>query len=376
MSAKITNCFGESQAARRKIPSERITIFAPQEGEWAYNHHPSICCFNGMLIAQWSNGRRQEDDVGQRVFYSYCPADDLSKWSKPRPLVDVRMGREVEATLTPGGFHQHGHTLVSYFGQYEYKPECIDNGHVLEGWGHERLGAELYCIESIDGIHFSEPRSLGVPIVPNQGPVATHTGRLIFCGNVLMPYTDDPTGTAGYVVGGLGNVGASGLADESNGNRAVAKKMGWNCNLCEASFFETDDSVVHLMLRTPNYILYASESTDDGATWSEPVPADFTNSNTKFFFFRLPDRRFLYVGSPDPDGRRNPLVVAVSGDGVRFDKHFIVRDEPYRLRIEGHGKGGVYGYPHACAVGNDLCIIYSVLKENIEISKISLDTLK
>jgi hypothetical protein len=31
-----------------------------------------------------------------------------------------------------------------------------------------------------------------VPVNPNHGPQATASGRLIICGNISFPYTDDP----------------------------------------------------------------------------------------------------------------------------------------------------------------------------------------
>ena len=38
-------------------------------------------------------------------------------------------GRAGELVLTAGGFHQHAGTLVAYFGQFEYDPDCLIDGH-------------------------------------------------------------------------------------------------------------------------------------------------------------------------------------------------------------------------------------------------------
>ncbi len=121
--------------------------------------------------------------------------------------------------------------------------------------------------------------------------------------------------------------------------------MGWPAGLCEGSFYQTDDGVLHMLLRTtgPGYAgkLWVTESRDDGTTWSSPVETGFTDNNTKFHFGRLPDGRFYYVGCPDPEprGARNPLVLSLSEDGVRFDRHFILADEEYVQRRPGQAQG-------------------------------------
>ena len=145
--------------------------------------------------------------------------------------------------------------------------------------------------------------------------------------------------------------------------------------LTESSFFQTDDGVIHLMLRTNTDYLWCSESYDDGVTWTEPYPTNFTDCWAKFQFGRLPDGRFFYVGSPIPGSGRNPLMLCLSENGADFSRQYILRNEPYEQQIEGLYKGGLYGYPSVTVANDALYVIYSKHKEAIEVTRVALASL-
>jgi hypothetical protein len=150
-------------------------------------------------------------------------------------------------------------------------------------------------------------------------------------------------------------------------------------HLCEGSFYQTDDGVLHMLLRSDTARLWLTESRDDGVTWSAPVPTQFTDNATKFHFGRLPDGRFYYVGCPDPEPpwQRCPLVLSLSRDGVQFSRHFILAgaDTPYTRRRDGVCKGGDYGYPHTLIHGDALHVIVSRRKEAVEVLSVPLAAL-
>ena len=166
-----------------------------------------------------------------------------------------------------------------------------------------------------DGRAWSAPLDMNVPIVPNHGPQPTKSGRLIISGNIAFPYTDDPSGLAGWRMTGIYPEDmAATIFDDSEAFWKVQARMGWPAGLCEGSFYQTDNGVLHMLLRTtgPGYAgkLWDTESRDDGTTWSSPVETVFTDNNTKFHFGRLPDGvgrptagRYFYVGCPDPEPR-------------------------------------------------------------------------
>ena len=120
--------------------------------------------------------------------------------------------------------------------------------------------------------------------------------------------------------------------------------------------------------------LWITESRDDGASWSEPVEAEFSDTNSKFHFGRLPDGRFYYVGNPIGRGR-TPLVLSLSRDGVRFSEHYIIGDEHYIQHRPGHAKGGEYGYPTSLVHDGWLYVIVSRQKEAVQVLRVRLSQL-
>jgi hypothetical protein len=278
-------------AKRPKV--ESVFLYRP-EAEWTYSHHPSIAFFKGRFLAIWSNGRKDEDAPGQRVLLA--TSEDFSRWTEPRPLVDsVKDAGGVERVLTAAGFHDHEGTLVAYFGNY----------------GPNKETTRLEAVTTTDGDRWSEVRQIGIPVNPNHPPQRTRSGRLIICGNISFPWTDDPSGLTGWRRSGIYPASMSTtIKDDPASFREVARRQGWPAGLCEGSFFQTDDGVLNMMLRNAGlgggdhrHRLWLTESRDDGATWSEPAETDFSDTNAKFHFGHLPDGRFYYVGNPIGGGR-------------------------------------------------------------------------
>ncbi|MSU48066.1 MAG: hypothetical protein EXS37_03085 [Opitutus sp.] len=341
---------------------ETAFLYQPST-EWTYSHHQSITFFKGRFYAIWSNGRVGEDLPGQRVLMA--SSADFRTWTRPRPLVDsVTDEKGVERVLTAGGFHQHSGTLVAYFGNY----------------GPNKETTHLQAVTTTDGEHWSAVREIGIPFCPNQGPERISTGRLIFAGNTAFPYTDDPSGLTGWKMTGIYPVEmAAKFEDDPMTFGEVAMRQGWPSSLCEGSFFETDDHVLHMQLRNVSRAffgrLWTTESRDNGVTWSKPALTSFSDWSTKFHFGRLPDGRFYHVGNPLA-GSRIPLVLHLSRDGVNFDRHFILGDTPYQRLKEGGSKGGEYGYPHTLVHDGYLYTIVSRQKEAVQVLRVALSELR
>jgi len=345
----------------RKPHVESVLLYQPQK-EWTYSHHPSITFYRDRFFAIWSNGRQNEDDCGQRVLLS--TSADFRHWTKPRPIAEPCLdGNGKERVLTAAGFHLYDGMLVAYFGDYEV----------------DKNNTRLCAVTTTDGANWSAVREIGIPVNPNHGPQRIASGRLIISGNISFPFTDNPSGLSGWKMIGIYPESMNGyIKDDPSSFWKVAKKQGWQAALCEGSFFQTDDRVLHMLLRNAGeknaYRLWITESHDEGLTWSVPSETNFSDTNAKFHFGRLPEGRFYYVGNPIGEGR-TPLVLSLSDDGVRFDQHYILGDTHYEMHNPGRSKGGEYGYPHTMIHDTFLYVIVSRQKEGIEVLRVVLSEL-
>ena len=355
-----------------KLNSHIGNVFSPKENA-SYSHHPSITFFDGRFIAVWSNGKKNEDDLGQCVMMSES-YDGLS-WFNTRPVITAEMLGDETKVLTAAGFHIHGSTLNIYYGSYNYSKSSLGEGNERPKGDVSHENTSLGVISTTDCVNFSVPRDLNIAIIPNHAPQKTNSGRLIISGNVMFPYTDCENGIDGYKISGIyGDAfGESTPCDDSESIHFVREKNGWDANvICEGSFFQTDDNKLHMLLRSNSEFLWCSESSDDGKSWSEPYKTDYTDDGSKFHLGRLPDGRFYCVSNSKIKSKRNPLDLFISCDGENFDKHFILRDEQYDMQFLGLHKGGSYGYPHTLIRDGYMYIIYSKQKEAIEVTRISL----
>ncbi len=344
----------------KRLEPQVATLYRPTT-EWTYSHHPHLGWFAGRYHAIWSNGRIDEDAPGQRVLWA-TSRDGLS-WTEAAVLAEPTVRDGKERILTAAGFLARGRTLTAYFAEYG-EPDCADT--------------RLFAVTSRDGKVWSKPADLGVPVCPNHGPHATRSGRLIIAGNIAFPYTDDRTGLNGWHMAGVYGEPGAFTKDDPHAFWGISKQRGWPTALCEGSFLQTADGTLRMLLRSTGpgfrHRLWYAESRDDGAHWSDPVEADFSDCNTKFHLGKLPDGRFTYVGSPLA-GSRCPLVVSTSRDGLSFDRHFDIGRTPYAMSRPGRWKGGEYGYPHSLVRDGRLWVIVSRQKEGVEVLGVPLEEL-
>jgi hypothetical protein len=351
-----------SETGVRHLKVERVMIYVPDTA-WMYSHHASVTHFKNKFIAIWSNGMIDEDKAGQRVVFA--TSKDFFHWSAPKVLASPSTYKsDTLNVLTAAGFHQFNDTLIAYYG--EYSPH--------------KTNTHLRAKISVDGEHWSKSMDMHVPVNPNHGPQKTETGRLIISGNFTFPYTDDYRGLRDWKMSSLY---ADSLYKEDNPATFYAPADKNNLPpLCEGSFFQTDDKVIHMLLRVTGEgwkgKLWLTESADNGEHWSLLGETNFTDNDSKFHFGRLPDRRFYYVGIPDTlhHYARTPLVLSLSQDGKLFGKNYIIADEPYTLKKEGLWKGGQYGYPHTIIYKSYMYVVISRQKEAIEVIRFKLSELK
>ena len=129
----------------------------------------------------------------------------------------------------------------------------------------------------------------------------------------------------------------------------------------EPDWWILPDQNLQAMFRDNNGsgFLYRAFSTDDGRTWSAPVKTNFPDATSKISGTRLRDGRYVLVSNPRP-GKRDPLTLAISDDGMVFTK---------MLWLVG---GRWVDYPHVMEHDGHLYIAFAGGKQSVEVLKVSL----
>lgn len=355
---------GEYEASRinniavggiQNMAVESVTVYTPNDS-WFYSHHPHITYFKGKFYAVFSNGRYNEDDCGQRVMISV--SEDFYHWSDPVPLVDTIMGKVSELVLFSCGFYVHDDTLIAYYGSFEYDPSTLRGPNLRPVADQTRRDDQvIYYITTNDGVHWSDPKPMNIKSGFNFGPQALLSGRLLICGGSSHSYSDDPSGVGLFTPV---SVLSGGLPSEVE-------------MITEGSFFQTADGVIYMMQRTNTDYLWCAVSYDEGKSWTQPFKTRFSDAKAKFSFGTLPDGRYYYIGNPVPGSNRNPLVYAISEDGINFSEQYLIGNRAYTLLDKGMYKNGDYGYPSVLIKDEYIYVIYSRGKESIEVSRFKWD---
>ena len=384
----ITNRWGEARTTALDL--DEVCVFRGRVGA-SYNHHHQVLYDRGRLYASWSNGIVDEDNPGQHMVVS-TSEDEGKTWS-PKAII-TPPPVEQTSTYTAMGIREYKGKLIAYYGHYGYTDLIHDGSGMLlthfaplyqedaTKWVHRNSFAGLR-VSHDRGATWGPPMRILERFVPNLRPFPTHSGRLIMTGNITFPYTNDPSGIHGWKSAGIPRL-PSWTVDDPEGFHKACTFRHDSLNYCEASFYQTDDGMLHMMMRTDpmpgqqhSGLLAVTESVDDGKTWSEPRLTSYTDCSCRFQFGRLPDGRFFGLSCPKPKGGRTPLVLAISEDGIVFDRHYLLGDViAQKPRLPGGDKDrGAYGYPSCDIANGAMYIVFSRSKEDIYFKKLDLSIL-
>jgi hypothetical protein len=124
---------------------------------------------------------------------------------------------------------------------------------------------------------------------------------------------------------------------------------------------------------------YASFSFDNGNTWTIPTRTSFPDACARTTAGKLPDGQVYVINNVLPlstkKGGRSLLGISLSRDGLNFDRVAVIRFIAPPKRYEGRSKSIGYAYPHSVVVGDNMWVIHSINKEDIEVTRIPLEEL-
>lgn len=344
-----------------KVPCEWVNPTAFDEN-MAFAHHPGMTMFKGELFVSSSAGIKDEDVAGQHMrIYS---SKDFVNWKEPVDF-EVSQGTHGKTCHMPSHMYATDEALYAYYEEHEYGPSCFDeNGEPIgkdmdNAQPGEILNRRVMRRTTTDGANWSEPEQVPMSYWTNEAPRPAMDGWLFAGAGPKVARTKDSRGFDIELVGPTAEQYQNAL------NRGAPL-------LTESTWYQMDNGLLRMFLRSNAGYLWMSESYDNGDTWTEILPTRFANDATMANMGRLPDGRYYYVGTPVWNNGRFPLALCLSDDGYTFDKMYVIRDDIYELKIPGWAKGGQYGYPEVLIRGDYMYITYSRVKEVMEVARIKL----
>ena len=355
--AKISNN-PEYVTSKSKLNIETARIFTPSGSSgWYYTHHPFITKFNGKFYAFYSSGRVNEDDCGQRIMMA--TSSNFTNWNVS-VLVDSIQGEASELVCYCKGCYVYNNTLTVFFQDYEYAASTLRknaDGTPLRPLEENAVRNQrgVFYLQTADGVHWSDPISMGTVYGGNLSPVALQSGKLMWAGYGSLSISSDPTA--------IGTWSNTRLQLDSSSARPNL--------ITESGFYQTKDGVIYLMSRTNDEYTYIAASFDDGASWTDMYPSKFVDTSNKFEMGTLPNGKYYYLGGISK--KRSEIILMVSSDGVHFNTWYYLADGSYTPLKTGLYKTGTYGYMTSYFDSEYMYVIYSLYKESLEILRVPLN---
>ena len=325
-----------------RLPEAEWIVVHRSEG---YVNNVLLTHFRGEYYCMWQASERDEDTPDTRVLYAR--SRDGIAWGEP-----LLLAAPTDSTfVTPGGWIARGDSLAAIL-NYVCAPD------------RSKGGTAWYSV-TCDGAKWSTPRPVrmadGTPVegIFEQDPLLLPSGRTVGAVHFrpgLTPnpvYTDAPSALEGWVRGRIPEGGGKPL---------------------EPSQYRLPDGTLVMFFRdqASSFVKLASTSTDEGVTWTAPAPTNIPDSRSKQCAGNLPDGRAFWVGNPTGNKSRRALVLALSDDGLLFDKAWLLAgpaDLPAR-RHDGRYKTLGYSYPKAVLLNGSLWISFSVNKEDAALVRV------
>ncbi len=343
---------------------EHFLVWSPSDrSEGAFNHFAALASHRDLLFAMWGNHWLGEFGPGQRALYT-TSADGGRTWSKP-----------IAVFPQPGKIAASGEP-----GIYLSPDRWVTLGEKLYAVAYVVSNGAAYPIARRVGLG----GDLGPPFLVR--PLPANAELPVFMAGLPDRLTVTARGEdvwRWYADNGVASWWGEGLP-----KYAVDK-----ARLIEPVRYRARDGTPVLLLRSfpiakedppNNYRLYVSFGDGIGG-WSLPHPTDIPDSPSRSEALVLANGTTLPVGNqvaPQFDAwkrylPRDPLTVALSKDGYLFDRAFAVRtNAPTDYRFSGILRRSLgYGYPSSVVHHDQLCILYSIGKEDMALSRVPLRAL-
>ena len=331
-----------------RLPHRSATIYRGVEHESGFNMHPYLTFHSGKFYAMWSSNRIRDLQAGQHVLYS--TSENGRDWAEPAMLTP----REEEKGMRyfARGFWQREGELIALAAYDEAVRPLFGPGLELRGY-----------IWSDEKETWSGPILVADDTINNFPPKQLSTGEWMMS---RRNHSMDKSMLAG------------GVESPGEWREIPVPEPEDGSQLDEPFWWILPNGSLTAVFRdgSRSRRLYRSFSRDDGQTWTPPIRTDFPDATAKFNVLRLSNGVYAMASNPNPSGKRVPLCLSLSDDGISFNRMFILRDAPTIYRYAGKDPGYAgYHYPQLLEHEGFLYLIHSENMEDIVLLRIRLEDL-
>lgn len=333
------------------LPKVRLdhAVVSDVHAQKGVNQHNYLIHHGGRFWAMWSDGPRVEDMGGQVVKYS-TSADGLT-WAAPKLITGYPRG------TTPGSPHYNTRHKEGF--RYISRGLWVRDGQLLalvsldEAAGFFGPSLELRAFRwNRTAERWEDFGLVQKNAINNFAPQKLPTGEWAM---TRRRFDYAQTGVE-FLIGGV-------KALDQWISVPVVGGAGGDVSLKaeEPIWWALPDGNLQALFRDNgrSQYLYRAFSSDSGRTWSTPVRTDFPDARSKLHGLRLSDGRYALVSNSNPK-KRDPLTLALSDDGLVFNRLFYV-------------VGGRHvDYPHMIEQGGHLYIAHSGAKMSVEVERVRI----
>jgi len=337
--------------------TQTTTLYDAKPETGTYSHHPHITYFNGVIYTMWSNHKADEDAPGQRVLMKRS-TDQGETWENLvelfPPLDNVAPASKDgkgRRTQCANGFAIVENTLYAF-------SEVWDDGGNIRDAGQGRLFRSIHTDGTLGEIFWLRKKPArviaGIPVIPLGNP------ELIDKINSFLKLPkNELTWDFRYLTTEI---------KAKDGHQLCEPTPAWQ--LKNGTWVK-----IYRDLGKPvSYFKYASFSYNNGKEWTIPAKTDFIDADSRANAGTLPDGQ-IYVVSNIYHGPYYPLSIALSKDGLNFDRVALIKILPPKMTYKGRWKSNGYKYPHSLVLGDNLWVIYDVGKEDVQVTRIPVSEL-
>jgi hypothetical protein len=329
-----------------RLPVEHIVV-SDVRARKGVNQHNYLIHYDGRFWAMWSDGPEIEDRVGQVVKYSTSP--DGMNWDEPRLMTPYPPGSG------PDSPHYNTRNKAGF--RYISRGFWLRDGQLLALASLDEAAGFFGPSLTLHAFRWNPATKLwDAAGVVQDDAINNFPPKKLPTGEWAMSRRKHDYRQSGveFLIGGKSALNEwksfPVMADKASALKAE-EPLWWTL---------PDGNLMSLFRDNGGgHYLYRAFSTDHGRTWSNPARTDFPDATSKLHGLRLSDGRYVLVSNPHPK-RRDPLTLAVSDDGLVFDKLFYL-------------VGGRHvDYPHVLEHDGSLYIAHTGGKRSIEIERVRL----